>query len=313
MINPATGKLKFILLSLILVISVFSLLSQDSNSRELLCLGNSPVFSPDGRFIAYKYKANIWVIDIETKEKHQVSNLKWDASPKWCPDGNRIMFLSYGDSSEYKNREFSVWISNIDGTSHRKIINAENWMYGTPLFSPTGDTLVWSDGGDLWTYDSIFGARRRLLDPNNKNTYYLRDWSHDGNSLLIEKSLGVSGIKRGRLKKFDFRSGIISNVGEIHIEGCSKFLKNDDGAYYLDQYSDKFYRRRDTSNREYDIFYISKVRFSDYTIEEKVIELRAETNSYIDHFDISNDHKFIVYVQPPWFGQATKIYIQRID
>ena len=59
----------------------------------------SPVWSPDGKVIAYVSNATgssqIWLMNMQTKEIQQVTDLPAGAwSPVWSPDGKKIAFLS---------------------------------------------------------------------------------------------------------------------------------------------------------------------------------------------------------------------------
>jgi dipeptidyl aminopeptidase/acylaminoacyl peptidase len=56
---------------------------------------SSPKFSPDGKKIAYEYKNNIWLCDLEGKNDVQLTNLYTGASGLvWSKDGKKILFLS---------------------------------------------------------------------------------------------------------------------------------------------------------------------------------------------------------------------------
>ncbi|BDU68021.1 peptidase S9 [Geothrix oryzae] len=54
-----------------------------------------PRFSPDGKRLAYQSGGQVWVVDLGTKAKRQVTQLSGSASGQvWSPDGKWLAFLS---------------------------------------------------------------------------------------------------------------------------------------------------------------------------------------------------------------------------
>jgi dipeptidyl aminopeptidase/acylaminoacyl peptidase len=54
-----------------------------------------PRFSPDGKKLTYQSGGQVWLVDLGTKEKHQLSKLSGDAEGQtWSPDGKWVAFLS---------------------------------------------------------------------------------------------------------------------------------------------------------------------------------------------------------------------------
>ncbi|MEK6546111.1 MAG: hypothetical protein AABZ28_06240 [Nitrospinota bacterium] len=80
----------------------------------------TPVFSPDGRKIAYSKKAgkqfapiywtdyNIWIVDIETGEEMMINGEEQiDWFPSWSPDGKKIAYVT-NRSGDFKH--FNIWL-----------------------------------------------------------------------------------------------------------------------------------------------------------------------------------------------------------
>jgi len=67
-------------------------------AKELDLGGGSqtrPRFSPDGKKLAYQSGGQVWIVDLGTKEKHQLTKLSGGAEGQtWSPDGKWIAFLS---------------------------------------------------------------------------------------------------------------------------------------------------------------------------------------------------------------------------
>ena len=54
-----------------------------------------PRFSPDGRRLAYQAGGQVWIVDLGSKEKRQLTKLSGDAGGHtWSPDGRWVAFLS---------------------------------------------------------------------------------------------------------------------------------------------------------------------------------------------------------------------------
>ena len=69
---------------------------------------SNPKFSPDGKFIAYEYKNNIWLCDLNGQNDVQLTNLYTGASGLiWSKDGSKILFVSevYPDCNDQNCNE----------------------------------------------------------------------------------------------------------------------------------------------------------------------------------------------------------------
>lgn len=59
-----------------------------------------PAISPDGKTIAFSYKGDIYTVNADGGEAHQLTtNNAYDAYPVWSPDGSRIAFASSREGS----------------------------------------------------------------------------------------------------------------------------------------------------------------------------------------------------------------------
>ncbi len=68
-------------------------------TTKVLDLGSGsqfhPRFSPDGKRLAYLSGGQVWIVDLGSKEKRQLTKLSGDAvGQTWSPDGRWVAFLS---------------------------------------------------------------------------------------------------------------------------------------------------------------------------------------------------------------------------
>jgi Tol biopolymer transport system component len=81
-----------------------------------------PVFSPDGRYIAYRAitggQHDIWVVDLETGDRYNLtSDPDLDIEPEWSPDGQWIAFGSLRPEAG----QFDLFVMRPDGTDVRQV------------------------------------------------------------------------------------------------------------------------------------------------------------------------------------------------
>jgi TolB protein len=174
----------------------------EPNGTHLECLENTarsywwPVWSPDGRRIAYAAKYHdswdIFIMDTDTYDVIQVTDDPADdwAGIDWSPDGEAIVFASN------RSGNWDIFIASIDGASLTNLTNhPADDRY--PSWSPNGRKI-------------LFETNRDELDPNsceidcNTEIYVMNTdgsgiinltkhpasdsgpaWSHDGASIAF--------------------------------------------------------------------------------------------------------------------------------
>src|SRR5262245_29400031 len=121
--------------------------------------------SPDGRFIAFvstreTCKANIWILDLETRRLRNLtgrSGIAGDADkpggffrPSWSPDGKWLAFSSDRNTAWRSRKgawehvqELSVYVVGADGAGLRRVSNAQpDICAGSPKWSPDGKRVA---------------------------------------------------------------------------------------------------------------------------------------------------------------------------
>ncbi|KAF2791643.1 TolB, C-terminal domain-containing protein [Melanomma pulvis-pyrius CBS 109.77] len=138
------------------------------------------VLSPDGSKAAYVstangYKANIWVMDLKTGKKQNLTNtnsvkgVSWSPDsylkPSWSPDGQWLAFSSdrntawtgHGNGTGWEHtQELSIYVIRPDGTDFRKLATKEGYCLGSPKWSPDGKRIVFYE----LTREGTWGAHR---------------------------------------------------------------------------------------------------------------------------------------------------------
>jgi Tol biopolymer transport system component/C-terminal processing protease CtpA/Prc len=107
----------------------------------------SPVFSPDGKFIAFIRNArSLWIYDVGTKQERELCKFYTDAPPligkrsiTWSPNGDWLAFLTYSpETRSYTN----VSVVSKNGGEARPISFIANANSGTISWSPDGTYIL---------------------------------------------------------------------------------------------------------------------------------------------------------------------------
>lgn len=137
---------------------------------------DAAALSPDGRSLAFvstrdSFVANIWVLDLETRQLRNVtgaSGVQGRADlpngffrPSWSPDSQWIAFSS-DRNTEWKGhhngagwehtQELSIYIIRPDGTGFRKVASRPEYCLGSPKWSPDGKRIVFYETQAEYTY-----------------------------------------------------------------------------------------------------------------------------------------------------------------
>jgi TolB protein len=139
------------------------------------CLNDFPVWSPDGKKIAYvhgeRFDADgnaldeqVWVMDANGANKHQLSSddRPKDQVPDWSPDGTRIAYASggFGDGQ--------IWVMNANGSNQHQLTGCAP---ADPLPCAIGDDFgtAWSPDGTKIAFLRSFQA----LGTSNRPVYVM--------------------------------------------------------------------------------------------------------------------------------------------
>ena len=101
---------------------------------------------------------NIWAINIETKEPHQITQEKDSAQTRIdvTPDGNSIVYGSY------RTGNYQIWQSDLDGTNSKQLTTGESKDFSEILSD--GKWIVFAKvSGGLWKKNLESGEQTQIM------------------------------------------------------------------------------------------------------------------------------------------------------
>jgi len=150
--------------------------------RERACACDwLPVYSPDGREIAWNHGGAIWSMQPDGTHRLQLSHAPVAdprTAPRWSPTGATLAFEAKG----------SIFLIDRDGTNQRQLVAG-----GRPSWSPDGSRLAFVRANDLWLVGADGKGETRLTNDALKTTSR-PDWSPDGTKLAVARVGGIHVI-----------------------------------------------------------------------------------------------------------------------
>lgn len=141
---------------------------EDVLNAPALAPYSEPVFSPDGRYLAYVVTANARNLRSSDPQELTSSGLAW-----------------YGVAGD-------IWVTDLKTAAARNLTEGgNNWA---PAFSPDGRTLAFladRSGRDslgaarLWTADLVSGELRQASNADVRDGFTGLQWTADGKSVLV--------------------------------------------------------------------------------------------------------------------------------
>lgn len=173
--------------------------------------GGPPVWSPDGRWIAfvdsrnvpkshrclvdddYACPSEVYAIRPDGSGEHAITKpSEGTGSPVWSPDSSRLLYP----------RDGKLYLVNADGTGQRRLTgNGPNFYEASPSWSPNGREVAFESFSDIYVV-AIDGSQRRLTDSRvrrNGGPFSSPSWSPNGRWIAF---VGYKPYHQGFFKIF---------------------------------------------------------------------------------------------------------------
>ncbi len=170
-----------------------------------------PVYSPDGRFIAFASDRSgnwdLYVMTAEGQRAFQVADTPMhEIHPSWSPDGSRLSYCQYNARSA----QWEIWIVEVANPASKKFITIGLYPVWCP--SPSVDRIAFQQARrrgtrlfGIWTVDLVGDEARyptEIVPPHGNTAALAPAWSPDGSNLvyttvdLVEKTDPATGEKQ---------------------------------------------------------------------------------------------------------------------
>jgi len=190
----------------LLLVLASTALAQPSVETRLTSVRNMyPHPSPDGERVVYQSDctgvAQIWVIDGDGSNPRQLTVEPMGAeTPKWSPDGTRILYASYlGEGNN------DVFVMDADGSGKRQLTDSPGYD-GHPSWSADGKRIIfnsdrtspdlavsWSQRWhEIFSMDADGGDLRQHTHNEGLCTY--PGFSPDGRQIVYRKVTDTPGL-----------------------------------------------------------------------------------------------------------------------
>jgi hypothetical protein len=141
---------------------------ESRSARDVRGIAN-PVFSPDGRTVAFVALNQLWTMRIGRKPVQVTDDVYYKATPFWSPDGNQLAYSSDRDGPE------AIYVRDLRTGRERKLTGPFAGSQVRGSWSPDGKRIAFvsaSDGmGNASTYvaEVETGETRQILPPRRRD------------------------------------------------------------------------------------------------------------------------------------------------
>jgi len=190
----------------VLGFSGIAVYDMDTGKRKLLITpGKDPMYSPDGKLIAYvrnrqilplahfsvdregkharSSQQEVWVMNADGTSPRRLAQGEW---PSWGSDSRRVFYVR---TDRY------LYSVSIDATDQQQMPYGRGFR---PAVSPDGKYAAYPSGNKLRIVELATGSTDTWVDPGNMYVY-LMNWSSDGSGLCFGRLGGLGGMGKSPL------------------------------------------------------------------------------------------------------------------
>jgi len=182
-------------------VGVFLITVKTGEVRLLVTLGGAnldPTWAPDSKTIAYGYRSNVYVVNIEDGKPRRITSPPEDR--KYKGGINRPVFIPDGRSVAYMVGDFlgdgRILATTIDGKKTRQIFHLKNKNLDINIFdwSPDGRHIVFTPGSrEIWCAPANGREPFQIADISNLGDEawaWLPKWSPTGEAIAFNVNCG---------------------------------------------------------------------------------------------------------------------------
>lgn len=154
----------------------------DGSRMRVLIYGQygSPVFSPDGRFIAYSSSNNptgIHGMRIRDGKTRRITDSTHDSDPDWSPDGQRIVYVHSNE----------IWVVDVNTLTRTRLTTGHSDNH--PSWSPDGTKIAfdrYEGTTNVWTMNAD-GSGLVNITAGLGDGFDMPAWSPDGSWIVVRR------------------------------------------------------------------------------------------------------------------------------
>jgi Tol biopolymer transport system component len=157
----------------------------------------TPTWAPDSKTIAYGYKTDVYVVNVEDGKPRRITSpaeqdehkrSQFFMRPRFAPDGRSVAYIV----DDHRPGGGRILATTIDGKETREIFHLKNEKLSINIFdwSPDGRHIVFTPGNkEIWCAPTDGGEPFQIADlpddPGDKTTAWLPKWSPTGDSITF--------------------------------------------------------------------------------------------------------------------------------
>lgn len=155
---------------------------------------SNPAWSPVGDQIIFitdreeGFNDDVWIMNADGSDMRVlVERPEWeDTDPAWSPDGKQVAFLRFGILTDANTPGYpgGLWMVDVaTGTEHLVTDHPLGISTGTPVWSPDGQYIAYTEGSGVWVVDSNGGDPAQIADIPDE----VKDlsWSPDSQAVVF--------------------------------------------------------------------------------------------------------------------------------